>query len=149
MTPSIDKILHRFLTVIDLDLTTAFDFLPNWARFQQNICNGCDMPTEDAYSAGHLVLSNFGTCMCSNVETNLLSCFRIFDFRTSLGTSLLLSSLKLKRTNKNNSLYKKGYRLGVSHYEVTPLSYMKLKGKLNKTPLSHLEAIFKPPLSHP
>ena len=34
-------------------------------------CNGCDMPTEDAYSSGHLVLSNFGTCMCSNVETNL------------------------------------------------------------------------------
>ena len=36
-----------------------------------NICNGCGMPTEDAYSSGHLVLSHFGTCMCSNVETNL------------------------------------------------------------------------------
>ena len=29
------------------------------------------MPTEDAYSSGHLVLSHFGACMCSNVETNL------------------------------------------------------------------------------
>ena len=29
------------------------------------------MPTEDAYSSGHLVLSHFGTCMCCNVETNL------------------------------------------------------------------------------
>ena len=29
------------------------------------------MPTEDAYSSGHLVLSHFWTCMCSNVETNL------------------------------------------------------------------------------
>ena len=29
------------------------------------------MPTEDAYSSGHLVLSHFGTCMGSNVETNL------------------------------------------------------------------------------
>ena len=29
------------------------------------------MPTEDAYSSGHLVLSHFGTCMCSNVETTL------------------------------------------------------------------------------
>ena len=29
------------------------------------------MPTEDAYSSGHLILSNFGTCKCSNVETNL------------------------------------------------------------------------------
>ena len=29
------------------------------------------MLTEDAYSSGHLVLSHFGTCMCSYVETNL------------------------------------------------------------------------------
>ena len=29
------------------------------------------MPTGDARSSGHLVLSHFGTCMCSNVETNL------------------------------------------------------------------------------
>ena len=33
----------------------------------------CNMSrcTEDAYSSGHLVLSHFGTCMRSNVETNL------------------------------------------------------------------------------
>ena len=44
------------------------------------------MPTEDAYSSGHLVLSHFGTCMCSNVETNLSwTCLVIglFEFRTS------------------------------------------------------------------
>ena len=29
------------------------------------------MPTEDAYSSGHLVLSHFGTCKCSIVETNI------------------------------------------------------------------------------
>ena len=29
------------------------------------------MPTEDAYSSGHLVLFHFGTCKCSNVETNI------------------------------------------------------------------------------
>ena len=29
------------------------------------------MPTEDAYSSGHLVLSHFGTCKCSYVETNI------------------------------------------------------------------------------
>ena len=29
------------------------------------------MSTEYAYSFGHLVLSHFGTCKCSNVETNL------------------------------------------------------------------------------
>ena len=39
------------------------------------------MPTEDAYSSGHLVLSHFGTCRCSNVETNL--------FRTCLVSGLL------------------------------------------------------------
>ena len=67
----IDRTLHQFLTINDLDLITEFDFLPNCARFPWNICNGCGMPTEDAYSSGHLVLSHFGTCMCSNVETNL------------------------------------------------------------------------------
>ena len=36
-----------------------------------NICNGCGMPIEDAYSSGHLVLSHFGTCKSSHVETNL------------------------------------------------------------------------------
>ena len=55
----------------DLNLITEFDFLPNCVEFPWNICNGCGMPTEDAYSSGHLVLSHFGTCMCSNVETNL------------------------------------------------------------------------------
>ena len=69
VTPSIDRTLHQFLTITDLHLITEFDFLPYFARFPQNICNGCD--TEDAYSSGHLVLSHFGTCMCSNVETNL------------------------------------------------------------------------------
>ena len=71
MTPSIDRTLHQFLTITDLGLITEFDFLPNCTRFPWNICNGCGMPTEDAYSSGHLVLSHFGTCVCSDVETNL------------------------------------------------------------------------------
>ena len=29
------------------------------------------MQTEDAYSSGHLVLSQFGTCICSDVKINL------------------------------------------------------------------------------
>ena len=33
VTPSIDRTLHHFLTVTDLDLITEFDFLPNYARF--------------------------------------------------------------------------------------------------------------------
>ena len=68
VTPSITPI---FDPMTDLDLTTEFDFLPNCERFPKNICNGCGMPTEDAYSSRHLVLSLVGTCKCSNVETNL------------------------------------------------------------------------------
>ena len=30
---SIDRTMHQFLTVTDLDLITEFDFLPNCARF--------------------------------------------------------------------------------------------------------------------
>ena len=42
------------------------------------------------HSSGHLVLSHFGTCMCSNLQSFLnLSCLRTFEFRTSLGTSVL------------------------------------------------------------
>ena len=70
LRPSGSELL-RFKDLRSLDLITEFDFLPNCTRFPWNICNGCGMPTEDAYSSGHLVLSHFGTCMCSNVETNL------------------------------------------------------------------------------
>ena len=65
----IDQTLHQFLTL--LLIWTEFDFLPNCARFPLNICNGCDMPTEDVYSSRHLSLSHFGTCICSYAETNL------------------------------------------------------------------------------
>ena len=37
--------------------------------FYGDLIHGCGMQTEDAYSV-HLVLSHFGTYMCSNVETN-------------------------------------------------------------------------------
>ena len=49
---------------------TDFDVITKY-RFPKGICNGCGMPTGDAYSSGHLVLSHFGTCMFSNFETNL------------------------------------------------------------------------------
>ena len=32
------------------------------------IFNGCGMQTEEAYSSGHLALSNIVTSMCSNVR---------------------------------------------------------------------------------
>ena len=41
--------------------------LPSCERFPLNICNGCGMTTEDAYSSGHLVLSHFGTLGLASV----------------------------------------------------------------------------------
>ena len=48
------------------------------------------MPTEDAYSSGHLVLSHFLTCMCSNVETNLSWAFLFPDFLSFEHPTVLL-----------------------------------------------------------
>ena len=69
----------NFDPITDLDLITEFDFLPYCERFPKNICNGCGMPTEDAEFSAHQVLSHFGTC-------KNLFCFRIFEFRISIGT---------------------------------------------------------------
>ena len=63
-----DSFLHLTPPVL-----TEFDMTEY--RFPWDICNGCGMLTGGAYSSGHLVLSPFGTCMCSNVEINLsLAC---------------------------------------------------------------------------
>ena len=76
MTIFRDKLLWSgfspiFDPITDLDVLTELDFLPNCKMCPWNICIGCGIPTEDAYSSGHLVLSHFGTFKCSNVETNL------------------------------------------------------------------------------
>ena len=69
--PPIDQALNQFLTIkLIWTLLPNLTFYPFARCFHRNICNGCGMPTEDAYSSGHLVLSHFGTCKCSNVETN-------------------------------------------------------------------------------
>ena len=61
---------YLLVTLTEYDIFTEI-YITELESFQQNICNGCGMPTGDADSSGHLVLSHFGTCMCSNVETNL------------------------------------------------------------------------------
>ena len=61
---------YLFVTLTEYDIFTEI-YITELERFQQNICNGCGMPAGDADSSGHLVLSHFGTCMSSNVETNL------------------------------------------------------------------------------
>ena len=107
-----------FDPITDLDLITKFDFLPIIERFPWNICNGCDMPTEDAYSSGYLVLSHFGTCKCSNVETNvswtcIVSGLLSFEYplvflflhNTALKNFLMLSNA----TNQRKLLVEHGY----------------------------------------
>ena len=61
---------YPLVTLTEYDLFTEI-YITELETFQQNICNGCGMPAGDADSSGQLVLSHFGTCMCSNVETNL------------------------------------------------------------------------------
>ena len=67
VSPSIDRMLHHRIALLckNLDLITEF----NNEIFLLNICKGCDMQTEDAYSSKHLDLSNFGTCKCPYVKT--------------------------------------------------------------------------------
>ena len=101
VTPSIDRTLHQFLTVTDLDPITEFEFLPNYARFPLEICNGCGMPTEDAYSSRHLVLSHFGTCMCSNVETNLSWTYLVCRLLSFEHPSVILFCFKASKCRGN------------------------------------------------
>ena len=56
------------MTVHQFSCILHFTYL---CEVSKDIYNGCGMPTEDAYSSGHLVLSHVWTCMWSNIETNL------------------------------------------------------------------------------
>ena len=47
---------YLLVTLTEYDLFTEI-YNTEWARFQQNICNGCGMPAGDADSSGHLVPS--------------------------------------------------------------------------------------------
>ena len=75
-------ITQVFYPVTDLDLISEYDFLPNCVRFPYNICNGCCMPTEGKL-IGQRNLSDFGTCKCSNVETNLSWTFPVYGLLSS------------------------------------------------------------------
>ena len=52
-------------------LCTELDLLPNFEWFPWSICDGCDMPTGDAYHSGHLVPSPVWGLACALiVETS-------------------------------------------------------------------------------
>ena len=102
VTPSIDRTLHKFLTITDLDIITEFDFLHNCARFHRTYATGaaCQQRTltpPDTWSCPTLGLS---CVLMSRPISPDLSCLRTFEFRTSLGTSLLLNGTRDNTRNK-------------------------------------------------
>ena len=75
------------------------------------------MPTGDTYSSGHLVMSHFGTCMCSNVETNLSwTCLVSGPLKFEHPSVLLFCSLKsfLRKFYCRNGDLTKQYEIPLS-----------------------------------
>ena len=87
------------MTLSQIRLLTEFDITDY--RFPWGICNGCGMPTGDAYPSGHLVPSPIlGLANAPIVETKFLEfAMSLLDFspRIPLGTFsiLLLRSLQV------------------------------------------------------
>ena len=93
MTPSIDQTLHQFANLLpNWTLIPILTLLPNFGGFHRTL------QRVRLANRGRLLLRTpgpvpFGTCICSNVETILSWTCHIygpFEFRTSLGTSILL-----------------------------------------------------------
>ena len=92
MTPSIDQTLHVFANLLPIwNLIPIMTLLPNFGGFHRTL-QGVRLANR-----GRLLLRTpgpvpFGTCICSNVETILSWTCHVygpFEFRTSLGTSIL------------------------------------------------------------
>ena len=90
---SIDQTLHQFANLLlNWTLLPILTLLPNFGGFHRTL------QWVQLANRGRLLLQTpgpvpFGTCICSNVETILSwTChvYGLFEFRTSLGTSLLL-----------------------------------------------------------
>ena len=93
MTPSIDQTLHQFANLLpNWTLIPILTLLPNFGGFHRTL------QRVRLANRGLLLFWTpgpvpFWTCICSNVETNLSWTCHIygpFEFRTSLGTSILL-----------------------------------------------------------
>ena len=108
MTPSIDQTLHLFANLLPIwNLIPIMTLLPNFGGFHRTL------QRVRLANRGRLLLRTpgpvpFGTCICSNVETILSWTCHVygpFEFRTSLGTSILLQTNIVKtgiKVNKNS-----------------------------------------------
>ena len=92
MTPSIDQTLHQFANLLpNWTLLTILTLLPNFGGFHRTL------QRVRLANRGRLLLRTpgpvpFWTCICSYVETILSWTCHVygpFEFRTSLGTSIL------------------------------------------------------------
>ena len=98
MTPSIDQTLHKFATLLpNLALLPILTLYPNFGGFHRTL-----QQVRLANSGGLLLKTPgpvpFGTCISFNVDTILSWICHVygpFEFRTSLGTSILLLLTKL------------------------------------------------------
>ena len=93
MTPSVDQTLHQFANLLpNWTLLPILTLLQNFGGFHRTL------QRVRLANRGRLLLRTpgpvpFGTCICSNAETILSwTChvYRPFEFRTSLGSSVLL-----------------------------------------------------------
>ena len=108
MTPSIDQPLHQFANILpNWTLLPILTLLPNFGGFHRTL------QRVRLANRGRLLLRTsgpvpFGTCICSNVETILSWTCHVygpFDFRTSFGTSILLSSLVFETIEFRSKLF--------------------------------------------
>ena len=89
-------------------LRTELDLLPNYEWFPYNFCDGCGMPTGDAYSSGHLVPSLWDLYLFFLLRPILFSELVIFPdcaLRISLGTFSILHN-EAKKNAKTNCCQK-------------------------------------------
>ena len=109
MTPSIDQTLHLFANLLpNWTLIAILNLLPNFGGFHRTL------QRVQLANRGRLLLRTpgpvpFGTCICTNVETILSWTCHVYgslEFRTSLGTSILLplinsanTKIQYKQTN--------------------------------------------------
>ena len=118
------------------------------ARVSIEHLNGCGMPTEGAYSSGHLVLSQFGTCTCSNVETNLSWTCHLSGLLSFEHPSVLLFLLSLGYFGITHTLVP-NFSVRVPSVKTVPKSLRKLKVFLTKwIYINNVIDVFAPCDSH-
>ena len=109
-TPSIDETLHQFWPFTNLDLITEFDFVQLCEvsiEHLQRVCHanrGC-LLLRTPGPVPHWDLHVFYCCDQSLLN---LSCFQTFEFRTSLGTSILLLTSGQHHCGNRNSYHGNG-----------------------------------------